>query len=233
MHVTPDMGIAKLPTDTDTFIYRTDIRRVIKLKHSVSSTIYKHLHLSDWRFSGTHCCPCQRQQKPSRWPCLPQSCTSLVQLPWQRWTRILWTPSGASRHDTWSLRPAAPAIRTHHQKAAGFISYLTDAASPERCCTHHSQSTTPSKLHTSPTANPLAPSFWMNQIQNCTPLLQLLHRLPSQFLNESNTLLFMCYNPITGAAPFYVSEQLHLYSASRSLCFSSDTCTLKRQCITA
>lgn len=46
-HVTPDMGIARLPTDTDTFIYRTDIRRVNKLKDGVFSTIYKHLHLSD------------------------------------------------------------------------------------------------------------------------------------------------------------------------------------------
>ena len=226
------MGIARLPTDTDTFIYRRDIRRVIKLKDSVSSTIYKHLHLSDGRFSGTHCCPCQRQQKPSRWPCLPQSCTSLVRLPWQRWTRILWTPSGASQHDTWSLQPAAPAIRTHHQKAAGFISYLTDAASPERCCTHHSQSTTPSILHTSPTANPLAPNFWMNQIQNCTPLLQLLNRLPISEWIKYRTA-FNVLQPNHRCCPFYVSEQLHLYSASCPLCFSSDTCTLKLQCVTA
>ena len=34
-----------------------------------------------------------------------------------------------------------------------------DAESPKYCCRPHSQSTTPSKLHTSPTATLLAPNF--------------------------------------------------------------------------
>ena len=37
--------------------------------------------------------------------------------------------------------------------------YSTDAESPKYCCTPYSQSTTPSKLHTSPTATSLAPNF--------------------------------------------------------------------------
>ena len=37
----------------------------------------------------------------------------------------------------------------------------------------------------------------------------------------------MCYNAITGSAPSYFSELLHLYSPSRSLCSSSDTRMLK------
>ena len=41
----------------------------------------------------------------------------------------------------------------------GTPSYSTDAESPKYCCTPHSQSTMPSKLHTSPTATPLAPNF--------------------------------------------------------------------------
>ena len=39
----------------------------------------------------------------------------------------------------------------------------------------------------------------------------------------------MCYNAITGSAPSYLSELLHLYSPSHSLRSSSDTCTLKIQ----
>ena len=35
----------------------------------------------------------------------------------------------------------------------------TNAESPKYCCTPHSQSSTLSKLHTSPTATPLAPNF--------------------------------------------------------------------------
>ena len=49
-----------------------------------------------------------------------------------------------------------------------------------------SQSTMPSKLHTSPTATPLAPSFSINKIQNCLHGLQRHHRfrsLLSVFLN--------------------------------------------------
>ena len=37
----------------------------------------------------------------------------------------------------------------------------------------------PSKLHTSPTATPLAPSFWTDKIQNCLHVLQRNHRFHS------------------------------------------------------
>ena len=39
----------------------------------------------------------------------------------------------------------------------------------------------------------------------------------------------MCYNAITGSAPSYLSELLHLYNPSHSLCSSSDTRMLKIQ----
>ena len=39
----------------------------------------------------------------------------------------------------------------------------------------------------------------------------------------------MCYNAITGSAPSYPSELLHLYSPSRSLRSSSDTRMLELQ----
>ena len=83
----------------------------------------------------------------------------------------------------------------------------TDAESPKYCCTPHSQSTTPS---------------------NCTPLLQQLHWLPISERIKYKTAC-MCYNAITGSAPSYISELLHLYSPSRSLRSSSDTCMLKIQ----
>ena len=37
----------------------------------------------------------------------------------------------------------------------------------------------PSKLHTSPTATPLAPNFWTDKIQNCLHVLQHNHRFLS------------------------------------------------------
>ena len=55
--------------------------------------------------------------------------------------------------------------------------------------------------------------------QNCTPLLQQLHWLPISERIKYKTAC-MCYNAITGSAPSYFSELLHLYSPSRS---SSDT----------
>ena len=55
----------------------------------------------------------------------------------------------------------------------------TNAESPEYCCTRHSQSSTPSKLHTSPTAAPLASNFWTEKIQNCLHVLQRNHRFRS------------------------------------------------------
>ena len=64
--------------------------------------------------------------------------------------------------------------------------------------------------------------------QNCTLLLQQLHWLPVSERIKNKTAC-MCYNAITGSAPSYLSELLHLYSPSRSLRSSSDTRMLKIQ----
>ena len=64
--------------------------------------------------------------------------------------------------------------------------------------------------------------------QNSTSLLQQLHWLPSSERIKYKTAC-MCYNAITGSAPSYLSELLHLYSPSRSLRSSSDTRMLKIQ----
>ena len=64
--------------------------------------------------------------------------------------------------------------------------------------------------------------------QNCTPLLQQLHWLPISERIKYKTAC-MCYNAITGSAPSYLSELLHLYSPSSSLRSSSDTRMLKIQ----
>ena len=64
--------------------------------------------------------------------------------------------------------------------------------------------------------------------QNSTPLLQQLHWLPISERIKYKTAC-MCYNEITGSAPSYLSELLHLYSPSRSLRSSSDTRILKIQ----
>ena len=65
--------------------------------------------------------------------------------------------------------------------------------------------------------------------QNCTPLLQQLRWLPISERIKYKTAC-MCYNAITGSAPSYLSELLHLYSPSRSLRSLSDTRVLKIQC---
>ena len=62
--------------------------------------------------------------------------------------------------------------------------------------------------------------------QNCIPLPQQLHCLPISKRIKYKTAC-MCYNAITGSAPSYLSELLHLYSPSRSLRSSSDTGMLK------
>ena len=64
--------------------------------------------------------------------------------------------------------------------------------------------------------------------QNCTSLLQQLHWLPISERTKYKTAC-MCYNAITGSAPSYLSELLHLYSTSRYLRSSSDTRMLKIQ----
>ena len=58
--------------------------------------------------------------------------------------------------------------------------------------------------------------------QNCTPLLQQLYWLPVYERIKYKTAC-MCYNAITGSAPSYFSDLLHLYSPSRSIRSSSDT----------
>ena len=63
---------------------------------------------------------------------------------------------------------------------------------------------------------------------NCTPLQQQLHWLPISEHMKYNSAC-MCYNAITGSAPSYLSELLHLYSPSLSLCSSSDTSMFKIQ----
>ena len=64
--------------------------------------------------------------------------------------------------------------------------------------------------------------------QNCTPLLQQLHWLPiSEWIKYKTACT--CYNAITGSAPSYLSELLHLYSSSCSLHSLSDTRMLKLQ----
>ena len=60
--------------------------------------------------------------------------------------------------------------------------------------------------------------------QNYTPLLQ--HWLPVPERIKYKTAC-ICYNAVTGSAPSYLSEPLHLYSPSRSLRSSSDTRMLK------
>ena len=52
--------------------------------------------------------------------------------------------------------------------------------------------------------------------QNCAPLLQQLHCLPISERIKCKTAC-MCYNAITGSAPSYPSELLHLCSPSRPL----------------
>ena len=64
--------------------------------------------------------------------------------------------------------------------------------------------------------------------QNCTPLLQQLHWLQISERIKYKTAC-MYYNAITGSAPSYLSELLHLYSPSRVLLSSSDTRMLKIQ----
>ena len=65
--------------------------------------------------------------------------------------------------------------------------------------------------------------------KNCTPLPQQFHWLPVFEWIKCKTAC-MCYNTITGSDPSYLSELLHLYSPSRSLCSSWDTRMLKLQC---
>ena len=61
-----------------------------------------------------------------------------------------------------------------------------------------------------------------------TPLLEKLHWLPiSECIKYK--VACMCFNAINGSGPAYLSELLHVYAPSRTLCSSSDTCMLKIQ----
>ena len=61
-----------------------------------------------------------------------------------------------------------------------------------------------------------------------TPLLEKLHRLPiSERIKYK--VACMCVSAINGSGPAYLSEILHVYTPSRTLRSSSDTCMLKIQ----
>ena len=89
-------------------------------------------------------------------------------------------------------KPGGP-ISPHEQllgkELSIFCSISTDAEGPKYCCMPHSQSSTPSKLHTSPSATPLAPSFRTNKIQYCLHVLQRNHRFHSLWSFWAATLL--------------------------------------------
>ena len=55
-----------------------------------------------------------------------------------------------------------------------------------------------------------------------TPLLFDLHRLPTSSRIQ-NKIALTCFHIVSGTAPPYLSELLHLYSPSRSLCSASGT----------
>ena len=61
-----------------------------------------------------------------------------------------------------------------------------------------------------------------------TPLLEKLH-----WLSTSEPMKYkvtcMCFSAMNGTGPAYLSELLHVYILSHTLCSSSDTCMLKIQ----
>ena len=64
--------------------------------------------------------------------------------------------------------------------------------------------------------------------QHSTPLLEKLHWLP---ISEriKYRVACMCFSAINGSGPAYLSELVHVYTPSRTLCSSSDTRMLKIQ----
>ena len=61
-----------------------------------------------------------------------------------------------------------------------------------------------------------------------TPLLDKLHWLPiSERIKYK--VACMCFNAINGSGPAYLSELLHVYTPSRTLCSCADTHMLKIQ----
>ena len=64
--------------------------------------------------------------------------------------------------------------------------------------------------------------------QHSTPLLERLHWLPiSEHIKHK--VACMCFTAINGTGLAYLSELLHVYTPSGTLCSSSDTCMLKIQ----
>ena len=61
-----------------------------------------------------------------------------------------------------------------------------------------------------------------------TPLLEKLHWLPiSERIKYK--VACMCFSALNGSGPAYLSELLHIYTPSRTLRSSSDTCMLEIQ----
>ena len=58
--------------------------------------------------------------------------------------------------------------------------------------------------------------------KNCTGF-------PFQNVLSIKSLQCMCFSAINGSGPAYLSELLHVYTPSRTLCSSSDTCMLEIQ----
>ena len=61
---------------------------------------------------------------------------------------------------------------------------------------------------------------------HATPLLHTLHWLPVSYRIQYK-ILSLCYTSLSGDAPVYLSELLHLYTPSRQLRSSSDTRILR------
>ena len=63
---------------------------------------------------------------------------------------------------------------------------------------------------------------------HATPLLEKLHWLPiSERIKYK--VACMCFSAINGSGPAYLSELLHVYTPSRTLCSSSDTRMLDKR----
>ena len=67
------------------------------------------------------------------------------------------------------------------------------------------------------------------KLDHVQPILQLLHWLPIRALIQYK-ISTLCFNVITGNGPQYLSELLHLYTPTRDLRSSADTCILKIPC---
>ena len=64
------------------------------------------------------------------------------------------------------------------------------------------------------------------QHHHSTPLLKKLHWFPiSERIKYK--VAYMCFHAINGSGPAYLSELLHIYTLSHTLCSSSDSCMLR------